>query len=144
MNSSNQLCVQLVHSCATCPKRATPGSVGYDLTCVQDTTLFPGTLTCIPTGVAVALPPGCYGRIAPRSSLTLKNGLNVGAGVIDPDYRGEIKVCMFNHSNQTTFLKVGDKIAQLILESCITPDVIQVNSLIPTDRGVGGFGSTGK
>lgn len=80
---------------------------------------------------------------APRSGLTLKNGLDVGAGVIDEDYRGNVGVILFNHSDTEFTVKAGDRIAQLILERIVTPAVEEVEDLDATDRGSGGFGSTG-
>lgn len=95
------------------------------------------------TGVAVVLPVGTYGRVAPRSGLAVKHGINVGAGVVDPDYTGEVKVLLFNHGVDAFEVKRGDRIAQLILERCETPDVEEVGVIAETARGAGGFGSTG-
>jgi dUTP pyrophosphatase len=89
-------------------------------------------------GLTVGLFPA-----APRSGLTLKNGLDVGAGVIDEDYRGNVGVILFNHSDTEFTVKAGDRIAQLILERIVTPAVEEVEDLDVTDRGSGGFGSTG-
>jgi dUTP pyrophosphatase len=108
-------------------------------------TIYPGNRSLVSTGVAVKLPPGVYGRVAPRSGLSVKNGIQVGAGVIDADYRGEIKVLLFNQTLDNTFeVEPGDRIAQLICERCELPEVIQVEELDDTLRGEGGFGSTGK
>ena len=95
------------------------------------------------TGLAVALPAGTYARIAPRSGLAIRNFINVGVGVVDSDYRGEIKVVLFNHSAEDFKVQVGDRIAQLILERIETPQVKKVATLDDTNRGAGGFGSTG-
>jgi dUTP pyrophosphatase len=84
-----------------------------------------------------------YGRVAPRSGLTVKHGIHVGAGVIDPDYTGEIKVALFNLGDVPFEIKKGDRIAQLVLERCETPDVHEIDTLDETGRGAGGFGSTG-
>jgi dUTP pyrophosphatase len=84
-----------------------------------------------------------YGRVAPRSGLTVKHGIHVGAGVIDPDYTGEIKVALFNLGDGPFEVKKGDRIAQLILERCETPYVREITEISETERGDGGFGSTG-
>ena len=95
------------------------------------------------TGLVVSLPPGTYARIAPRSGLAIRNFIDVWAGVVDSDYRGEIKVILFNHSAEDFAVQAGDRIAQLILEKIETPQVKKVAALDDTDRGAGGFGSTG-
>lgn len=97
----------------------------------------------VPTGVRVAVPPGYYGRVAPRSGLAVKKFVDVGAGVIDADYRGDIGVVLFNLSDVPFEVKRGDRIAQLVIEKISMGDVIQVESLDDTQRGDGGFGSTG-
>lgn len=128
---------------ATLPTRGSPGAVGYDLACIEDFVLGTQSRCLVPTGIGVQLPSGVYGRIAPRSGLTVKHGIHIGAGVIDPDYMGEVKVAMFNLGLKPVEFKKGDRIAQLILESCKVPDVIEVDDLMPTFRGERGFGSTG-
>jgi dUTP pyrophosphatase len=95
------------------------------------------------TGITVVLPPGVYGRVAPRSGLAAKHCINVGAGVIDPDYTGEIKVILFNHGLKDFEIKKGDRIAQLILERCETPPIEEISIVEDTERGSDGFGSTG-
>lgn len=86
---------------------------------------------------------GCYGRIAPRSGLAWKNHIDVGAGVIDEDYRGNIGVVLFNHSNEDFKVIKGDRIAQLICQRIEYPVLQEVTNLDNTSRGAGGFGSTG-
>jgi dUTP pyrophosphatase len=130
---------------ATLPNRATNGSVGYDLYASSSATIKPnGGRALIPTNLIILIPEGHYGRIAPRSGLTLKFGINVGAGVIDPDYRGEVGVILFNHGMENFEVKQGDKIAQLILErASYDLPVIEVERIEEdTERGKGGFGST--
>ena len=95
------------------------------------------------TDLAIAVPAGTYGRVAPRSGLALKAGIDTGAGVIDADYRGNVGVILFNHSDTDFAVAAGDRIAQLILEAIVTPPVAAVDELDDTDRGAGGFGSTG-
>lgn len=137
--------VRLLNAHAKVPRRASAGAAGYDLTSTENVSIYPGTRGLVSTGVAVKLPPGVYGRIAPRSGLAVKNGIQVGAGVIDSDYRGEIKVLLFNHSVDHVFeISPGDRVAQLICERCELPEVIQVDELDETERGEGKFGSTGR
>ena len=95
------------------------------------------------TGLAFAIPVGNYGRIAPRSGLAVKNSIHVGAGVVDSDYRGEVKVCLFNHSDNVFDIAEGDRIAQMIIEKYTMTDLVEVEALDDTIRGEGGFGSTG-
>lgn len=97
----------------------------------------------VQTDLAVAIPPGHYGRVAPRSGLAAKLFIDVGAGVIDCDYRGPLGVVLFNHGADDFHIKPGDRIAQLILEQISNPPVVEVDDLDATDRGAGGFGSTG-
>ena len=128
---------------ATLPTRASPGSVGYDLYSLNDLIIQPNSRDIVSTGVCATIPLGCYGRIAPRSGLTVKYGIHVGAGVIDPDYTGELKVCLFNLGSVPFEIKQGERIAQLILEKCSTPLIQEVNELQKTMRANRGFGSTG-
>src|SRR5271155_5833085 len=110
------LYVKLLSQDATVPTRATKYSAGYDLYSNESVMIFPRGRALVKTGISVAFSTECYGRIAPRSGLAVKSGLDVGAGVIDPDYRGEIMVLLFNHSDSSVGIKTGDKIAQMILE----------------------------
>lgn len=97
----------------------------------------------IATDLSIAIPEGTYARIAPRSGLAWKHSIDVGAGVIDADYKGSVGVIAFNHSDVDFEVKVGDSIAQLIIEKIMTPDVFEVDDLDSTVRGAGGFGSAG-
>lgn len=101
----------------------------------------------VSTGLRLEIPEGYYGRVAPRSGLTVKHGLDVGAGVIDSDYRGVVSVVLFNHGQMPVSLEAGSRIAQLIIEKIATPEVVEVKCGDPrlreTRRGDGGFGSTG-
>tara|TARA_B110000858_G_scaffold189634_1_gene236611 strand:+ start:537 stop:968 length:432 start_codon:yes stop_codon:yes gene_type:complete len=137
------LCVTRLVPEAVLPHRGSQGAVGYDLVATQGCVILPGQRGLVPTGLSLELPPGTYGRVAPRSGLAVKNGLDVGAGVIDPDYRGEIKVVLFNFDKEPFLVKPGYRVAQLVIEKCETPEVVEVNKLKTTDRGEGGFGSTG-
>ena len=97
----------------------------------------------VKTGLAIAVPDGCYGRIAPRSGLAVRNHIDIGAGVIDAVYGGEVGVVMFNHSDENFKMRPGDRIAQLILEQSKTPPVKDVSELDSTVCGSSGYGSTG-
>jgi len=128
---------------ARLPTRGSGGAVGYDLYSIDTVVIPPKHRALLSTGIAVVLPPGVYGRVAPRSSLALKYRIQVGSGVIDPDYTGEVKVILFNHGHADFEVNKGDRIAQLILEKCDTPEVVEIGFLEETERGAGGFGSTG-
>lgn len=134
--------VKILKADAQIPLRASNGSVGYDLYACDDIVILPMNKALVSTGLAVEIPEGCYGRIAPRSGLSAKKFIDVGAGVIDRDYRQEVKVLLFNFGVEVYFVKKGDRIAQLILERIETPDVIVVSELTATTR-TEGFGSTG-
>ena len=128
------------------PQQATEKAAGYDLCAAHEAIVLSRGRCLIKTDIAVAVPKGTYGRVAPRSGLTLKNGIDVGAGVIDEDYRGNVGVILFNHSDTDFVVKTGDRIAQLILEKIElvpTQEVFEIRDLGETERGSGGFGSTG-
>ena len=127
------------------PTRGSDGAVGYDLYSSEDATVpCQSGRALVSTGISIVLPPGVYGRVAPRSGLAVKHCINVGAGVIDTDYTGEVKVVLFNHGEKDFEIKKGDRIAQLVLERCETPPVKEIEIIEETDRGSGGFGSTGQ
>jgi len=128
---------------AILPYRATEGSVGYDLFSAEDTVIPARGKGMVSTGLIMAIPSQHYGRIAPRSSLAWKNYIDTGAGVVDSDYRGEVKVILFNHAQDDFNVKLGDKIAQLIIEKVALPQIVEVQEINETERGAGGFGSTG-
>jgi len=135
--------VKRLNDDAILPTRGSGGAVGYDLYSTQELVVSPTQRALVGTGIAVVLPVGVYGRVAPRSGLAVKHGIQVGAGVVDPDYTGEIKVVLFNHGDKDFEIKKGDRIAQLVLERCETPDIQEIGAVEETDRGSGGFGSTG-
>ena len=128
---------------AAVPKRGSEEAASYDIASAEDTVVPAKGKTVVKTGISVAIPEGCYGRIAPRSGLAVKRFIDVGAGVIDADYRGEIGVVLFNHSDEDFVVKPGDRIAQLLLEKIETPTVKEAEELPDTKRGTDGFGSTG-
>src|SRR6056300_1590365 len=137
------LLVKKLNGSAYVPARGSPLAAGYDMCSSVDTTIKSGCRGLVDTGIAFTVPYGTYGRIAPRSGLAVKKGIQVGAGVIDPDYTGEVKVLLFNDGEGDFVIKKGDRIAQLIIERCETPPIEEVDSLDATERGEGGFGSTG-
>lgn len=128
---------------AVVPTRSNPGDAGYDLFANQDVQIYPQHLVMVPTGIAISIPPDCYGRVAPRSGLAWKHQLDVFAGVVDSSYRGEIKVLLKNHGSQIVTLAKGDRVAQLIFERIYTPELVEVQTLDESERGAGGFGSSG-
>jgi len=128
---------------AIIPTRGSKEAAGYDLYSVEEITIPVGKTACIDIGIALGIPKDHYGRIAERSGLALKHSITVGGGVIDRDYRGPIKVILHNHGKEDLSVKIGDRIAQLILERITTPDVVEVETLEDTERGDNGFGSTG-
>ena len=97
----------------------------------------------VKTDLSVAIPKGTYARVAPRSGLAWKKFIDVGAGVVDYDYRGNVGVILFNHGEEDFVVRKGDRVAQLILERIVTPDVVECEDLEDTERGAGGFVSTG-
>jgi len=127
---------------ATVPTRATPGSAGFDLSSVEQLTIPSKGRAAVRTGISITLPPGTYGRVAPRSGIAYRFGIDVLAGVIDADYREEILVILYNSGNQDFVVEKGHRIAQLIVEKIEIPDVEVVLQLSETARQ-GGFGSTG-
>ncbi|KAM9645676.1 deoxyuridine 5'-triphosphate nucleotidohydrolase, mitochondrial isoform 1-T1 [Trichechus inunguis] len=129
---------------ATAPTRGSARAAGYDLYSAYDYTIPPMEKALVKTDIQVALPSGCYGRVAPRSGLAAKHFIDVGAGVIDEDYRGNVGIVLFNFGKEKFEVKKGDRIAQLICERIFYPEIEEVQVLDDTKRGSGGFGSTGK
>lgn len=128
------------------PQRAHPEDAGADLYATEDLTLNPGERALMPTGIAIALPIGTVGLIHPRSGLAAKHGLSVvnTPGTIDAGYRGEIKVCLINHDPQTPIeITRGMRIAQLVVQKVELCSFQEVAELDETQRGAGGYGSTG-
>jgi deoxyuridine 5'-triphosphate nucleotidohydrolase len=128
---------------ATLPSRGSSLSAGLDIYAIEDLTIRPRERALARTGLAVAIPQGYYGRVAPRSGLASKHGLDVLAGVIDSDYRGELGCLLYNAGNETIHLPASSKICQLIIEKIITPEAAWAEDISDTERGSGGFGSTG-
>ncbi|HEX8423271.1 MAG TPA: dUTP diphosphatase [Pyrinomonadaceae bacterium] len=132
-----------LHPAAKLPTRGSGQSAGLDLYSIEDVTLEAGARAAVRTGLAVAIPENFYGRVAPRSGLAVNYGLDVLAGVIDSDYRGEIVCALVNHGREAFTLAAGQRVAQLIIEAIITPEPVWTDALEETARGAGGFGSTG-
>ncbi|KAL2088912.1 hypothetical protein ACEWY4_015811 [Coilia grayii] len=129
---------------ATVPTRGSAKAAGYDLYSAYDCSIGPMDKAIVKTDIQIAIPHGCYGRVAPRSGLAAKHFIDVGAGVVDEDYRGNVGVVLFNFSKETFEVKKGDRIAQLICERICYPDLQELQTLDETERGEGGFGSTGR
>ncbi|XP_044048000.1 deoxyuridine 5'-triphosphate nucleotidohydrolase, mitochondrial isoform X1 [Siniperca chuatsi] len=129
---------------ATKPTRGSAKAAGYDLYSAYDYSIGPMDKAIVKTDIQIAVPHGCYGRVAPRSGLAAKNFIDVGAGVVDEDYRGNVGVVLFNFSKDTFEVKKGDRVAQLVCERICYPDLEEEKTLDETERGAGGFGSTGR
>ena len=127
---------------AKMPCRAHSADAGYDLFSREDATIFPNSGGKFDTGVHIAIPAGYVGFLKSKSGLNVNNGIQ-SEGVIDAGYTGSICVKLYNHGSQAVEIKKGQKISQLVLLPIITPDLEQVDSLEDTERGNGGFGSTG-
>ncbi|XP_046972273.1 deoxyuridine 5'-triphosphate nucleotidohydrolase [Vanessa cardui] len=128
---------------AFAPVKGSDRAAGFDLKSAYDYKVPAKGKELVKTDLQIELPTGCYGRVAPRSGLAVKNFIDVGAGVIDEDYRGNVGVVLFNHSDEDFVVKKGDRIAQLICEVIFHPDLLEVENLTETKRAAGGFGSTG-
>ena len=128
------------------PRYARTSDAGLDLHAAEDATLAPGARALVGTGLALAIPPGYAGLVLPRSGLALKLGVTVlnAPGLIDAGYRGELKVLLVNHDpRETVTLARGERIAQLVIQAVATVELVEVDELSDSDRGDGGFGSTG-
>lgn len=130
---------------AEIPYYATGGAAGMDLCADSDFVIAAGHRVAVPTGLAIDIPYGFEGQVRPRSGLALKKGLSVlnAPGTIDSDYRGEVKVILVNHSLHEVFIEAGDRIAQLVIAPAPQAVIEEVYGMNDTERGVGGFGSTG-
>jgi dUTP pyrophosphatase len=133
-----------LHTAAKLPTRGSPFAAGLDLYSIENVNIPAHGRALIRTGLSVAVPAGFYGRVAPRSGLAVRHGLDVLAGVIDSDYRGEIMCALINHGEESLEIEAGMRVAQLIIEAIATPEPAWSVDLSETERGSGGFGSTGK
>jgi dUTP pyrophosphatase len=128
------------------PQYATEGSAGLDLRADEAVHLAPGARALVPTGIAIAIPPGYEGQVRPRSGLALRHGVTClnSPGTIDSDYRGEVAVILVNLGSESVSLSRGERIAQLIVAPVLRADLRETRELAPTRRGSGGFGHTGR
>jgi len=129
---------------ARLPKRIRPGDAGFDLFSVEDVTILPGKRVLVGTGIALAIPSGWVGLIKDRSGLAANDGLHCLGGVIDENYRGEVKVILYNTGTEPVTLLAGSRIAQLVVVPYYVGPIKEVAELPPSEvRGVAGFGSSG-
>lgn len=130
---------------AILPTRSNPTDAGLDLYAVSDDWIYPKSVTSVRTGIAVAIPTGYVGLVHPRSGLAFKHGITVvnAPGTIDSDYRGEIRVALTTLTDRSYRITAGDRIAQLVIQKIELPAPTWVDELSDTERGIGGFGSTG-
>ncbi len=138
--------VRLLHPDAVLPRYSTDGDAGADLSSVADVTLAPGERALVPTGVALALPPGTVGLVHPRSGLAARHGITIvnAPGTVDSGYRGEVLVNLVNLDPHRAFtVRVGDRIAQLVVQEYLHADFAVADSLPESVRGDTGHGSTG-
>ena len=138
-----QVQIKKLHDDSHIPSRNSAGDAGYDLYAIGHDVIKAGERQLVPTGISISIPRGHYGRIAPRSGLALRDGIDVLAGVIDAGYRGEVGVILMNFGDKSFAFRKGDRIAQLIIEKCHDADWEEVEELSDSDRGEGGFGSSG-
>jgi len=150
--------IKLLFEDVKLPTRGSDYAAGIDLTAhsfsriwegeivplVDDSIIIPPQGRClVKTGLAIVVPEGYYGRVAPRSGLALMNGIDIGAGVIDADFRGEVGIVLFNLGSEPFEVKKGERVAQLICERIVIPTIKEITKLPETERGKKGFGSTG-
>ncbi|HMJ37537.1 MAG TPA: dUTP diphosphatase [Baekduia sp.] len=142
----DQLEIKLVREGARAPERSRPGDAGYDLRCLAAVALAPGGRVKVDTGVAIALPAGFCGLVVPRSGLAARHGVVPALGLIDPNFRGELAVTLLNTGAEPFRAEAGDRIAQLLLLPFWAPALAVVDELPPSpdDRGVDGWGSSGR
>lgn len=146
MASANPKCIlkfAKLSEKAFAPTKGSAAAAGYDLRSAYRCVIPARGKELVKTDIQVEVPAGTYGRVAPRSGLAWKNFIDVGAGVIDADYRGNLQVLLFNHSDSDFEVVPGDRIAQLICEKIEYPELEELETLDDTKRGAGGFGSTG-
>ena len=137
--------IKLLNDAAKIPTKAHKSDAGWDLyASYTSQPVYPHKRRLVSTDISIAIPDGYCGLIWPRSGLSVKKGIDVLAGVIDSGYRGEIKVCLLNTSDQIVHIHPGDRIAQLIIQKVEDVKFLEVDNLDDSDRGEGGFGSSGE
>jgi dUTP diphosphatase len=134
----------LVGEGGSLPDYASPGAAGADLRASEAVLIAPGRRAAVPTAIRLAIAPGHVGLVWPRSGLAVRHGIDTLAGVIDSDYRGEVRVILVNHGDEPFRVAPGDRIAQLLVQRVERASFAAVSRLEETDRGAGGFGSTGR
>ncbi|MDQ3660349.1 MAG: dUTP diphosphatase [Actinomycetota bacterium] len=142
-----KLQIKLLDPGLSAPSYALPGDAGLDLMAASPVTLKPGERALVATGVAVAIPPGHAGLVLPRSGRALREGLSLAnsPGLIDPGYRGELKVVVVNlDPEEPIHIDRGDKVAQLVVQRVENAELVVTEELPPSERGSGGFGSSGR
>jgi len=142
--NKNTIKFERVHDTAVIPQKATPQSAGYDLHSVEDLTIYPSMRRTVSTGLRIQIPVGFEGQVRPRSGLAFAHGITVlnAPGTIDSDYRGVLQVILVNHGQMPYSISKGDRIAQIVFSPVAYLDWDE-NELNETERGFGGFGSTG-
>lgn len=139
------LAFKRIHPDAVLPAYAHKSDAGMDVRSVADLVIAPGKRALVPTGLVMLLPPGYEAQVRPRSGLALKHGVTVlnTPGTIDSGYRGEVGVILANFGDSDFAVRKGDKIAQIVIAPVTQPDIVESDTVDSTDRGAGGFGSTG-
>jgi dUTP pyrophosphatase len=128
----------------TAPAYASEGAAGADLRAAAGLTLAPGERAAVPTGLRIEIPAGYVGLVWPRSGLAVRHGIDTLAGVVDSDYRGEVRVVLVNHGQEQFTIAPGDRIAQLLIQKVERAAFVEMVELAATARGESGFGSTGR
>jgi len=147
MQNVSEVKIKRIHPEATIPLRGSEAAVGYDVTTVEDAcVLYPGESKLFATGIALELPAEIECQVRPRSGFSIRNSVIIpnSPGTIDPDYRGEVKVCLMNIGKLPVLIEKGQRIAQLVFNPVLIPEIKTVEELSSTERGEGGFGSTGR
>jgi dUTP pyrophosphatase len=143
---TDTLDITLLHPDAIAPARTRTGDAGYDLRATERVSIPPAGRRLVGTGVAIALPEGVAGLVTPRSGLAIEHGITLlnAPGLIDPNYRGEIKVILQNCGENRYTVEIGDRVAQLLLVPYLSPELRVADELDATERGANGFGSSGR
>lgn len=136
--------VKKLSETATIPTRGSESAAGWDLYASQEGVVPARGKAIVHTDIAIAVPVGYYGRVAPRSGMAWKKHTDIGAGVIDADYRGPIGVVLFNHADEDLQIDIGDRVAQLVIEQISMAPLTEVDDIEDTVRGEDGYGSTGR
>ncbi len=142
-NQSSKMPLKVKWSGTGAPEYASLGAAGADLRASEAVTLEPGSRAAVPTGLCLEIPAGHVGLVWPRSGLAVKHGIDTLAGVIDSDYRGEVRVVLVNHGNESVRVEAGDRVAQLLVQR-VERVRFEATALAASARGAGGFGSTGR